>query len=459
MDPVGSWLRERLIRSRHMNSARVVAVGFGALILLGTLLLALPIASRNGESVGLVNSLFTVTSATCVTGLIVVDTQIHWTLFGQVVLLLLIQLGGLGFMTVFSLVSFALKRRIGLAERMIMASTFNLNDLDGVVRMVRRALMGTFLLEGAGAVLLSFRFIPQFGLLGGIWRGIFHAVSAFCNAGFDLMGGRFGAFSSLEGYNADPYVLGVLMCLITVGGLGFFVWEDIATTRSWKKLTLYSKMVLALSGFLLLGGTAFYFFAEHGNLLTLGGMPAWQAGLNALFESVTLRTAGFAAFPQGGLRESSMALTCVIMMIGGSSGSTAGGLKTVTAFVLILGLRASLAGREQVTFRGRAIPHRQVINAMTLALIVLFLFLIGSISIAMVEGISYLDAAFETASAIGTVGVTTGITPGLSLYSRLILVALMYLGRVGILSISVAFLTRTGGSLKIKYPDLDIMIG
>ena len=220
MDHVGSWLRDRLIRNRRVNSARVVALGFGALIVLGTLLLSLPIASRDGQSVGLVNSLFTVTSATCVTGLIVVDTQIHWTLFGQVVLLLLIQLGGLGFMTVFSLVSFALRRRIGLAERMIMASTFNLNDLDGVVRMVRRALMGTFFLEGAGAVLLSFRFVPQFGVPGGIWRGIFHAVSAFCNAGFDLMGERYGAFSSLEGYNNDPYVLGVLICLITVGGLG-----------------------------------------------------------------------------------------------------------------------------------------------------------------------------------------------------------------------------------------------
>ena len=246
-------------------------------------------------------------------------------------------------MTVITIFSFVLHRRIGLSERLIMVSTLNLNDMDGVVRVVRHALIGTFALEGAGAVLLSIRFIPQFGWAGGIWRGIFHAISAFCNAGFDLMGGKFGAFTNVEGYNADPYVLGILMCLIVVGGLGFFVWEDLVRARSWKRLSLYSKMVLVLTGSLLLGGAAFFFFAEYANPATLGNMPFWQKLLNALFQSVTLRTAGFASFDQGGLRESSLAFSCVLMLIGGSSGSTAGGLKTVTAAVLLLGLRAGLA--------------------------------------------------------------------------------------------------------------------
>lgn len=453
------WLRNRLIRNKSMNATRIVAGGFAVLILVGALLLMLPISARNGQSTGFLDCLFTATSATCVTGLIPLDTYLHWTLFGQIVLLVLIQLGGLGFMTVITMVSLALRRRIGLAERLIMVSTLNLNDLDGVVRVVRHALMGTFVLEGAGAVLLCVRFIPQFGVLGGIWRGIFHAVSAFCNAGFDIMGGKFGAFANMEGYSRDPYVLVILMCLVVVGGLGFFVWEDILRHRSWKKLSLYSKMVLMISGFLLVSGAVFFFCVEYHNPATLGDMPLWQKILNSFFQSVVLRTAGFATFDQGGLQQSSLALSCVLMLIGGSSGSTAGGLKTVTAAVLLLGLRAGLTGREQVTFRGRSISYRKVINAMTLALILLFLFLVGSISISIVENVPYLDAAFEVASALGTVGVSTGLTPHLTPFSELLITLLMYLGRVGVISVSVAFLTRGQVAAKIKYPNLNVMIG
>ena len=459
IDRIGFWLRDRLIRRRSMNATRVVALGFAIIILVGSLLLMLPLSSESGQVTGFIDCLFTATSATCVTGLIPMDTELHWTFFGQLVILILIQLGGLGFMTVITLVSFAMHRRIGLSERLIMVSTLNLNDMDGVVRVVRHALMGTFFLEGIGAVLLSIRFIPQFGVLGGIWRGIFHAISAFCNAGFDLFGRRFGAFTSVEGYNNDPYVLVILMVLIIVGGLGFFVWEDLVRARRRKKISLYSKMVLVITGFLLLGGTIYFFFAEYNNPATIGNMPFWQKLLNAAFQSTTLRTAGFATFDQGGLRESSLVVSCVLMLIGGSSGSTAGGLKTVTAAVLLLGLRASLAGREQVTFRGRAISYRRVANAMTLALIMIFLFLLGSITISLTENVHYLEAAFETASALGTVGVTTGITPALSPFSQLLLTALRYLGRVGVFSVSVAFLIRGQALSRIKYPNLDVMIG
>lgn len=456
---ISLWLRDILIKKKSMNATRIVAGGFAAIILLGTLLLMLPFASKSGESAGFLNSLFTATSATCVTGLIPVDTGMSWTFFGQLVIIALIQLGGLGFMTVITMVSFLLRRRIGLSERLIMVSTLNLNDMDGVVRVVRHALIGTFTLEGAAAVLLSFRFVPQFGLLGGIWRGIFHAISAFCNAGFDLVGGKFGAFTSLEGYNDDPYVLCIIMALIVIGGLGFFVWEDIVRARGWKGLSLYSKMVLSITAALLLGGALFFFCAEYSNPETFGNMPVWQKALNAMFQSVTLRTAGFASFNQGGLKDSSIALSCVLMLIGGSSGSTAGGLKTVTAAVLLLGLRSNLAGREQVTIRGRAISYRKVMDAMTLALILLVLFLTGSIVISLADSVPYLHAAFETASALGTVGVTVGITPGLSPLSHVMLICMMYLGRIGVFSFSIAFLTRSRYPAKIKYPDLNVMIG
>ena len=451
--------RDFLRNRRNFNPTRIVAGSFGVIILLGTLLLMRPAASRDGQSAGLFASLFTATSASCVTGLIVADTWLQWSLFGQTVILVMIQLGGLGFMTVITLFSLALHRRIGLSERLVMVSTLNLNDMDGVVRMVQHALMGTFCMEGAGALLLSLRFIPKFGLAGGLWRGVFHGVSAFCNAGFDLLGGYSGAFSSLAGFNDDPVVLLTTAALITVGGLGFFVWEDVLQHRRWKKLSLYSRLVLSLTAALILFGALFFFAVEYRNPATLGPMPLWQKGLNALFQSVTLRTAGFDALGQGGLTDSSLALSVIFMLIGGSSGSTAGGLKTVTVAVLLLAFRAGVQGREEVTLRGRAISHRRVMNAMTLTLMVVFLFMVSSMLLSTVDGLPFLSAAFEVASAMGTVGLTVGITPGLSLFSRGVLVFLMYVGRVGILSFSIAFLTRSKYPAKIKYPTFDIMIG
>ena len=453
------WLRDIFIRNRSLNATRIVAASFAIIILVGALLLTLPIASRDGQSAGFFTALFTATSSTCVTGLILVDTWVQWSLFGQLVILLMIQLGGLGFMTVITLVSFALRRRIGLSERLIMVSTLNLNDLDGVVRMVRHALMGTFLIEGVGAVLLSIAMVPHFGLLGGIWRGIFHAVSAFCNAGFDLLGGKFGAFSSLAAFQDNPLVLGTIGAFIVVGGLGFFVWEDILDKRSWKKLAVYSKMVLIITGTLIVGGALFFLLEEFSNPATLGEMPLWQKIINSVFQSITLRTAGFDAIGQGGLSDTSKAFSCILMLIGGSSGSTAGGLKTATVAVLLLALRSGLTGREQVTFRGRAIPYGRVLNAMTLALVMLFLFLLGSMVISTVEDLPYLDCAFEVASAMGTVGLTTGITPTLTGFSQTLLILLMYMGRVGVLSVSIAFITRGRRPAKIKYPEMNVMIG
>ena len=443
---------------QNLNPARIVVTSFAIVILTGALLLMLPIASRDGQVTPFLTCLFTATSSTCVTGLIMVDTWVHWTLFGQIVIILMIQLGGLGFMTVITLASFALRRRIGLSERLIMVSTLNLNDMDGVVRVVRHALMGTLLFEGVGAILLTFCFIPQYGALGGIWRGIFHSISAFCNAGFDLLGNN-GAFTSLLSYNGNPVVLLTIMSLIVIGGLGFFVWEDIF--RHWRQprsLSLYTKMVLLLTRALIVGGALFFLAVEWDNPATLGEMPLWKKILNGFFQSVTLRTAGFDSIGQGGLRDSSLAMSCILMLIRGSSGSTAGGLKTATVGILLLTIRATLAGRSEVTLRGRAISHSRVMDAMTLTMIVLILFLAGSMVISVADGEAFLPAAFETASAMGTVGVTTGITPGLSAFSHVFLITMMFLGRVGIMSFSVAFLARSRPA-KLKYPTVEFMVG
>ena len=442
-----------------MHASMVIALGFLLIILAGAMLLTLPAASRSGEPTAFIDALFTATSATCVTGLVTVGTATHWSGFGQVVILLLIQIGGLGFMTLASVASFLLRRTITLRERLVMSTGLGLSENAGIVRLTRRVLLGTFAFEAAGAVLLACRFVPQFGLGRGIRMGIFHSVSAFCNAGFDLLGGRFGAFSSLAGYQDSPIMLGTTAALIAIGGLGFFVWEDILRARCWGRLSVYSKMVLLITGLLIVGGAAFFFLEEYHNPATLGDMPVWEKALNALFQSVTLRTAGFDAIGQGGLSESSKAMSTILMLIGGSSGSTAGGIKTATVAVLLLALRANLRGREQVTFRGRAIPFGQVLNAMTLTLVVLFVFLIASMVISTVEGLPYLNCAYEVASAMGTVGLTTGITPELTRISQSILIVLMYLGRVGILSFSIALMTGKRRPAKLHYPEINVMIG
>lgn len=441
----------------NLNATRIVALSFGGVIAVGTFLLMLPIASTSGASRGFITALFTATSASCVTGLSLVDTMTGWTFFGQLVILVMIQLGGLGFMTVLTLFSLALHRRINLSQRLIIMSSLNLDDMDGVVRLVGNALKVTFGTEGVCAALLTLRFIPIYGFWGALWRGVFTSVSALCNAGFDLCGPEGGG--SLTVFQDDPFVLLIVMFLIVFGGLGFFVWMDLKEARRWKKLKLYSKLVLGMTAGLILAGWLYFFAAEYANPATLSPLPVWQKLLNSLFQSVTLRTAGFYTIPQGGLRDSSLAVCCLFMFIGGSSGSTAGGVKTVTAAVLLLALRAGLKGQEEVTLRKRSIPTRRVLNALTLVLVVLGLFSFGSITISLVDNVPYLEAAFEAASAIGTAGLTTGITPALSPFSHVLLICLMYLGRVGILSFSIAFLTAGRFPAKIQYPTVDLMIG
>ena len=447
-----------LLRRKDLNATRIVAGSFAAIILLGTILLSLPVASRSGQSPGLLTCLFTATSSTCVTGLVLVDTATQWSPFGQGVILAMIQMGGLGFVTLITMVSLVLRRKIGLSERLILVSNFNLNNLSGVVRLVRYTVKWTAIFEFTGTALLMTRFVPAYGLGRGIWYSVFHAISAFCNAGFDLLG-QDVPFQSLTPFQNDPVVLFTIMALIVIGGLGFFVWSDIAHRREAGRLSLYTKLVLVMTAGLILLGAAIVLAVEYHNPDTLGPMPLWEKVMNALFQSVTFRTAGFCTIDQGAMRDSTLALGCILMLIGGSSGSTAGGIKTGTVAVLGLGLWADLKGRGTVVIGGRSLSRRQQSNATTLALTAMLLFVIGSMFLSLLDALPFMSAAFEVASALGTVGLTTGVTPTLSHVSRVFIILLMYLGRVGILSIAIAFATRWRVESKLQYPETSVMIG
>ena len=412
-----------------MHAAMVIAVGFALIILAGALLLMLPCAAKSGRATPFIDALFTATSATCVTGLVTVSTAVHWSLFGKCVILLLIQIGGLGFMSVMTAASLLLRRTITLRERMVIGAGFGLDSSGGIVRLMRRVLVGTFLFEGVGAGLLSIRFVQQFGPLRGVGMGVFHAISAFCNGGFDLMGTPDDPFCSLVHYADDPLVNLTIMALIVLGGLGFFVWSDVWDHRRFRRLSLHSKLVLAMSGVLLGGGFVLTLLFEWSNPATLGGMSVPHRLLAAAFQTVTLRTAGFNTIDQSALTDPSQAVACVLMLIGGSPGSTAGGLKTVTVAVLAL-------------------------SAVSVTII-----LGGACAISFIENVPMNLCLFETASAFGTVGLTMSLTPALSAVSHIMLIVMMYFGRVGVLTFGVAVFLRRREPPKLTFPSGNVMIG
>lgn len=443
---------------RPMQPAAVMATGFLLIILLGAALLMLPAASRDGGRTGLLDALFTATSATCVTGLVVADTATHWSGFGHVVILLLIQVGGLGFMALATLASFAVHRRITLRERMVMSAGLSLTDNAGIVRLTRRVLVGTFAFEGIGAAVLACRFIPRFGVGQGLKMGVFHAVSAFCNAGFDLMGTEQAPFCSMVDFVDDPVVNLTLMALVVIGGLGFFVWGDIWDRRQFKRLRLHTKLVLLMTALLLLSGFALTLLFEWDNPATLGALPVGDKLLAAAFQSVTLRTAGFNTIDQSALTGPSQAAACLLMLIGGSPGSTAGGIKTTVAAVLVLMAASTLRGRVTVSAFGRSVSPRAMMNAVTMLTVGLGLSLTGACAICYIEGAPFHQCLYETVSAFATVGLSMGLTPTLSPVSCGLLIVLMYLGRVGVLTLSVAVLMRHHEQPKMAYPAAEIFM-
>lgn len=445
-------------RRFRLNATQTIAVGFAVIILIGAGLLTLPAASRTGVSCGFFPALFTATSATCVTGLVLFDTYTQWSVFGQVVIITLIEIGGLGFMSAASTFVFLLRRKVGLRQKMVIAQAFNLNDMDGVVKIQKLVLTGSLSIQGIGALILFLRFWPQFGFGRSLAWGIFHAISAFCNAGFDLFG-YLDPGQSLIVFNDDPIICLTLMALVTIGGLGFLVWEEMARVRSFKKFSVYTKLVLIMTGGILLIGTVVILVLEWNNPGTFGNMPVWQKIMNAFFQTGTLRTAGFVTVDQGAMRDATKVFSILIMLVGGSSGSTAGGLKTVTIVVLLLFIWAKARGKESVHVFNRNIPGAKAVDAMTLTFITVMLSVFGGMLICAVAPVSFLDGWYEAVSAICTVGLTAAGTPALGVVAQCMIIAFMYFGRVGILTLSLGFLMGNRAKDRFQYADTNLHIG
>ena len=441
-----------------LKATQMIALMFLAIILLGTVLLMLPIASRNGEACAFRPALFTATSATCVTGLVMYDTWTQWSGFGQAVILCLIEIGGLGFMSAASVVVFILRRKVGLRQRMLMAQALSVEDMDGIVRLQKWVLLGSLTIQLTGAAILFFRFLPEYGWGKAAVLGVFHGVSAFCNAGFDIFG-FIAPGQSVAMFHNDPVVLLTLMALVVVGGLGFFVWEEVATRRHFRKFSVYTKLVLITSGVLILLGCALFAVLEWNNPDTIGDMPVWQKLLNSLFQSVSLRTAGFASVDQALLTDASKGVSVIFMLIGGSSGSTAGGLKTVTVVVLLLFMWSRARGRNTVNVFHRQIPGEKVLDAMTIVSIVVGLAIVGAIFISATSPVGFADSLYETASALGTVGLTAGVTGSLSIPAQYMIIVFMYFGRVGVLTLSLGFLMGDKAEDRFRYAYTNLLIG
>ena len=440
----------------YVTYTRFLGLGFLLIILLGAFLLSLPAASVDGSRTPFVDALFTSTSATCVTGLVVYDTYSHWSLFGQLLILGMIQIGGIGFMTVVTLFSTFTKRKIGLKERRLLVQSAGNTELAGIVKLIRRVVYITFAFEGAGACALAFTFCRDFGMKRGIYFAVFHAVSAFCNAGFDLMGIR-KPFSSLTAYAGDPGVMIPIAVLILVGGIGFLVINDLLTVRfSWKKLRLHSKIALTMTLALVVLGTGLLLLFEQDH--TLRGMSFGKQILVSFFQSVTPRTAGFNAVELSELSESSVLLTIVYMFIGGCPGSTAGGAKTTTVFVLIAAVTAAIRHSKDIYVFKRRLEENAARQACAVVGVYLAALLLGTMAICALEPAGLKETLFEISSAGATVGLSMGLTGTFCSASKLIVALMMYGGRIGALSF-IMLLAERKPAVQAERPVEKILIG
>ena len=444
-------------KSERVSPARVIIFGFLALILLGTALLMLPVSTRERVGASFFDALFTATSATCVTGLVVHDTATYWSGFGQAVILFLIQVGGMGVVTMAVAIFIFSGKRIGLKQRWVMQESISAPQVGGIVRQTRVILKTAFAIEGVGALILAVRFCPEFGPGRGLWYAVFHSISAFCNAGFDLMGTQ-APFSSLTGYTGDAAVNATVMLLIVVGGLGFLTWQDVSAHRfRFKEYRLQSKLILVTTAGLLLFGFLFFLLYEF-RLPQWDSLPPSEKFLAAMFQSVTPRTAGFNTVDLARMSEPSKLLTILLMLTGGSPGSTAGGFKTTTFAVLMLSAIAVFRKRPSAQCFGRRVQDGVLQSACAIFLLYLLLFLAGGIVICCIDQVPLMDALFEAASAIGTVGLSLGGTARFSLPCRMILVFLMYFGRVGGLTMIYAF-TAGSRAISSQFPQEQVTVG
>lgn len=454
-----------------LGPSQILVSGFLALILVGTVLLMLPISSQSGEATNFIDALFTATSATCVTGLVVVNTLEHWSLFGKIVILSCIQIGGLGFMSLVSMIFVFMGKKITLKNRLIMQEAFSSNTMAGIVRFTKAVVILTFVVEGIGAFLLSFVFIPEFGFIKGIGYSIFHAISAFCNAGFDVIGP-----DSLTPYVGNGLVNFTIMGLIIGGGLGFVVWIDtynmIKTKResaehfTWKqafyKLPLHTKLVWMITIILIVVGAVFFFLVEFKNPNTLGALSLKDKVYAALFQSVSPRTAGFNTLPLAELTPASKLMSIILMFIGGSPAGTAGGVKTVTVGVLILCAMSTIKGRENTVVFNRRIPASVINRALTVIMIAITAIFGMLMILTVTENAGFLEILFEVVSAFATVGSTLGITASLTIIGKIMIIILMFIGRLGPVTIAVALMVRQRKAkekVSIQYPEEKVMVG
>lgn len=439
-------------RSIKLSPTQILVLGYVVIITLGTLCLLLPTATVPGERTTVLDALFTATSATAVTGLIVENTAAHWTPFGQIVILLLIQVGGFGFMTTSTLIMILLGKRISLRERLVIQEEKNISDLSGLIRLIRYILFATVLIEGTGALLLFFRFLPLMPVGKALYFGVFHSVSAFNNAGFDLFG------NSLEGFTGDWYVTLLISGLVIIGGLGFTVLSEIVTLRRFTKFSLHTKVVLTVSLILLTVGTLGILLFEFANPGTLGG-EGWSGKLaGAYFQGAIPRTAGFNSVPIGQLSQASLFLMVILMFIGASPGSTGGGVKTTTFGTLLAVLWSFIRHREEVVIYERRLSQVTIFKALSVVMISLLLVVSVTMVLTLTEAFGFLQLLFETVSAFATVGLTTGITAQLSAFGKVLLILTMFIGRVGPVTLAVA-LGEQRRKASIRYPEEKLMIG
>lgn len=445
----------------HLTIFQTISLGFASLILVGAGILMLPISARNGEMTSFIDSLFTATSAICVTGLTTLTTSEHWTFFGQAIILLLIEIGGLGFMSIPVFFFVLSKRKISLSTRMVLQESINSDRLSGEVRSMLNIIKIATAIQTLGVILLAIRFIPLFGWKKGLWYSLFHAVSSFCNAGFDLFG------NSLIGFQNDPWVLTVIGCLIIAGGLGFFVWSDLLLLQFKRKqyLSLHSKIALWMTASLLIIGTLSFFITEYNNLeFSTGAFD--KRIFNTIFMAVTPRTAGFYSTDYFSMTHAGLMMTMILMFIGGTSGSTAGGLKTTTFGVLLIKIHSTFKGRSQAEFKGRMIKEGTVTRAFILFFLFLSTIILSTMILSVTEvvpdvnglGLEYI--VFEVISAIGTVGLTMGLTPDLTFIGKVIILLLMFIGRVGVMTVFFSLIVRANQrEVTFRYPEETVIIG
>lgn len=449
---------------RQMRTTSKILLGFLAAILIGAVLLSLPAATVSGTP-DFLTALFTATTSVCVTGLVVVPTFSYWTMFGKVVILILIQLGGLGIVVLTSVVMLALNRKFSLRDRMMIQDSFGLNSMRGMVVFVKKVIKGTLLIETIGACLYMIAFIPRYGVARGIWFSVFHAVSAFCNAGIDILG-----TDSLMSFSGSPLVLLTSAFLIVSGGIGFVVWWDFADVfrkvkngeLKWrqigKNLKTHTKLVLIMTLSLLVSGMIFTLLFEYQNPQTLGSLSFGEKLLNAFFQSVTLRTAGFASVSQSGLTDSSVLVSLIYMIIGGSPVGTAGGIKTVTAAVLLLTVKSVVQGRNETVVFKKTVNPFLIRRSLAVVVISGLVFLLCTVLLIVSNRLSLADGSFEVASAIATVGLSRDVTPSLNTFGRILIMLCMYLGRVGPITMFIFFGQRAGSKKSVHYSEAELIV-